>query len=168
MANVDFPRGFTPKYRISGGTISLLSGDLASTHDEIAKDDALERRSDGYIHRAQASSVTIIGVSAEYKAANTGGTIQFVPANDTVFEGQVDDSTVNAQTDLGQNYNIVATAPDSQGRSQMEIDGDSQNTTATLPVQILRVSPGSELGANVLVEFVFNQHVLSGGGIAGI
>lgn len=166
--NVDFPRGFIPVRYKDGRSLTNEYFDISATNAEIAKNDIVERRADGFVHIAQASSVTIVGIAAEHKAANSGGQIAVVPAPGLVMQAQVDDATVDAQTDIGLNYNIVATVP-SGGKSQMEIDGSTQATTATLPILIERVSnvidqTGNVLGANVLVDCVFNQCAYNGGG----
>lgn len=168
MANVDFPRGFIPvRYKDNRAIVNEYF-DVAPTNTEIAKYDVVERRADGYVWPVQAGSTSVVGVAAEAIAANTGGQIAVVPAPGLVMQAQVDDATVNAQTDIGLNYDILATAPVS-GKSQMEIDGSTQATTATLPILIERVSnvisqDGNALGANVLVDCVFNQCAYNGGG----
>lgn len=169
MANVDYPRGFIPIRYKDGRKLSVEYFDISSTNAEIAKNDLVERRADGFIHIAQASSISIVGVAAERKAVNSGGTIAVYPAPGLVMHAQVDDATVNEQTDLGLNYNITATVP-ANGLSQMEIDGNTGNTTATLPIYIERVATiveqgrSNDLGANVLVECVINQSAYNGGG----
>lgn len=168
MANVDFPRGFIPVRYKDNRSLVVEYFDVSSTNAEIAVNDIVERRSDGFVHIAQAASTSVVGVAAQAKAANSGGTIAVVPAPGLVMLAQVDDATVNAQTDIGLNYDIVATVP-SGGKSQMEIDGSTQATTATLPILIERVADvtsvaGNALGANVLVECVFNQCAYNGGG----
>lgn len=170
MANVDFPRGFIP----IRGCMKTEEYDLhPTTHTAIGKNDLVERRADGYIYRAQASSVTIIGVAAESKAANTGGSLKVYDDPDIVLVAQSDDATdPAAQTDLDLNYNIVDGSPDSRGFSTQEIDGSSKSATATLPIKILRrakISGGdlSEFGANCAVECIINNHLKKSTGVNG-
>lgn len=169
MANVDAPRGFIPIRYKDGRKFAVEYFDVLSTNDAIAVNDIVERRADGFAHIAQASSVSILGVAAESKAASSGGTIAVIPAPGLVMLAQCDEADVNAQTDIGLNYNIVATAP-SNGKSQMEIDSSTQAATATLPILIERVAAITDwdrtntLGANVLVECVFNACAYNGGG----
>lgn len=169
MANVDFPRGFRPKK----GHMKTEWYPIATNNAQIGQYDLLERRSDGFIHPAQASSVTIIGVAAASIPANTGGEVPVYDDPCLIFEAQTDDATVDAQTDLDLNYDIVASTPDSiTGRSTMEIDGSTQAATATLPIKILRVlnvisQAGNALGANVAVECIINNHLLKSTGVAG-
>jgi len=168
MANVDFPRGAIVIRSKNGGPGGVEYFDLASTNTAIGVGDILERRADGFVWQAVASSRQIVGIAQEAKAANVGGTIAVHPANNVVFQMQVDDATVNAQTDIGLNYDFIAGAP-VNGRSVYEIDGSTQATTATLPILIERVSDvqseeGNALGANVLVDCVFNECAYRGGG----
>lgn len=169
MANIDFPMGFKPRYRLGGGSINPIYLDLGGSQGAIAKDDLLERRSDGYIYPAQASSTTIVGVAAETKSASATGKIGVFSAPDLVYEAQVDDATVNAQTDLDLNYDVTVTAPVS-GKSQMEIDGSTQAATATLPIKIIGVQTYNDgyenaLGANVKVLCVLNQGIFKAGAL---
>lgn len=169
MANVDNPCGFIPIRNKNGTPLRLEYFDVSSSNSAIGVNDIVERRADGFAHIGQATTVSALGIAAEAKAANAGGTIAVYPAPGLVMLAQVDDATVNAQTDIGLNYNILATAP-SGGKSLMEISGSSQATTATLPILIERVAEVIEanrtntLGANVLVECVFNQCAYNGGG----
>lgn len=173
MANPDFPRGFQPIRMISGCTeLTSQIGDISSSNGEIDKHDLLERRTDGYIHRAQASSVTIIGVANEHKAANSGGTINYTPTDNLVMLAQASAAEIDAQTDFDLVYDIVVTSPTGTGRSQMEINSASGAATSTLPIKILRVAPmqpqsKNVLGANVLLECMVNTGVTKGAGLIG-
>lgn len=169
MANRDFPGGFEPKRVRGGGTVLPTYYDIASNNSAIDKFDLVERGSDGYISRAQASSTTIVGVALEGKVANSGGKIAICDAPDVIYEAQADDSTIDAQTDFDLNYNIVAGSA-AGGRSVMEIDASTQAATATLPIKILRVADdqtqqGNALGANVRLECMINQGILHAGNL---
>jgi len=172
--NRDFPAGFKVK-RIDGSSCHAMEENkLAATHDAIGNGCLLEHRSDGFTHPAQATSLTICGISAEYKAANAGGNILFEPlTGQEVLEAQVSSNDVAAQTDLKLNYDIIATAPDATTKqSLMEIDGTSGATTATLPIKITKVSEkidvdGNALGGQVVVECRLNHGAFKSG-VAGI
>ena len=174
MANLDFPQGFVPvRYRNSSMDLSCEVGLMNPTHDEIGLYDLVERRTDGYIHRAQASSVTILGVAAEHVAANATGEIKYYPTEGLLMHAQASGNEIDAIDDFDLVYNIVATAPSATtGRSQMEIDSSTGAATATLPIKILRVVPvesqaGNALGANVLLECVLNEGAIKGAGLVG-
>lgn len=169
MANVDFPRGFIP----IDGSMRTHNYPIASNNSQIGLYDLVERRSDGLIHPAQASSTTIIGSAAEAKAANAGGTLAVYDDPNLIFEAQMDEADADAQTDFDLNYNIVATTPNTTtGQSQMEIDSSTQAATATLPIKILRLrdvqtAAGNALGANAVFECIINNHVLKSTGVNG-
>lgn len=160
MANTDFPSGFEPLKYENGGDLSVEEGTIAAANSAIGYFDPLEMHTDGYLQQAQASSTRIVGVAAEYKAANSGGTIKYYPADGLVMRAQVDDATVAAQADLDLTYDITVGSPSSTThRSIMEIDGDSSHATDK-PISILRVAPaqdnvGNALGLNVAVECKF-------------
>lgn len=169
MANVNFPRGFIPVK----GNFKTEYYDVAAANGAIDKGDLVERRTDGYIHRGQATSITIVGVAAESKAASAGGTIAVYDDPFMVYQAQCDDSTVDAQTDLDLNYDIAvgSVGTGTNGQSVMQIDASTQAATATLPIKILRVvnkTPSDNaLGANVLVECIINNHLLKSTGVIG-
>lgn len=165
MANLDFPRGCVPIKNDE----QTNEYSLAAAHDAIGLYDPVEVRADGFVHRAQNGTTTIVGIAAEAKATNAGGSIKVYDSPEIEFQMQVDDATVNAQTDLGLAYDITIGAP-VNNRSIAEINGASQNTTATLPIKPLRVSQiitkeGNALGANVLLDCIFNQHFKKAGSV---
>lgn len=170
MANLDFPRGFIP---VKGGERSTDIWNISPTNPEIGLYDLLERRTDGFVYPASATSITIIGSSAEHIAANSGGTVKVYDCDDTTFWAQADDANIAAQTDFDLNYDIVVGAPNSlTGQSIMEIDASTKAATATLPIKILRVAniiskEGNALGANVLVECIINNQLQKSTGVIG-
>lgn len=146
--------------------------DLSATNSAIGLYGLVERRADGFLDRVQATTLTLVGVAAAQYAANAGGTIAYYPIENLVMLAQVDDATVNAQTDFDLVYDIVTGAPNATtGRSIDEIDGSSQAATATLPIKILKVhaviGEANALGANVKVECIANQGVFKGAGTTG-
>lgn len=170
MPNVDFPFGFRPIKKISDSQLTNEVGDISATNVEIAPGDILDYQSDGFIGRASTSSRTIVGVAAEAKAANSGGTVRYVPAKGHQFVVQADEADIAAQTNLKLNYNFVDTAP-SGGRSQMELDSSSGAVTATLPLKAIRLYDGfgqgytNEFGDKCKVVVEFNECAFSGGSV---
>ena len=80
MANTNFPMGFVPIKYQNGMELSTEEGNIAAANEAIYIHDLLEKRSDGLIHVAQATSTTLVGVAAEYKAANaTTSTVLYYP-----------------------------------------------------------------------------------------
>lgn len=76
-----------------------------------------------------------------------------------------------AKTDIGLNANIVvANANSSTGRSQMELDSSSADTTSTLDVKILELyqTADNEIGDYAKWVCTFNTHELKSVGTAGV
>jgi len=168
MANQNWPNGFIP----SEDEQCTREHEISATNAEIAYGDLVERHTDGYVRPAVASSVRIIGVAAEHKAANSGGTIKVYDDPETVFVAQMDDSSFSAQADLQYNYDIVVTTPDSAGRSRMQIDASTKALTATLPIKVRGLVPitnayGNTLGAYARVYCLINNHIYKSTGVIG-
>lgn len=166
---VDAPRGFQP-IKSFGGEVGRVNGyKLATANTALGKWDLLNMTSAGHVNRAAASDLYIVGAAATHAAASAG--TEFFPVYDdpySIFLCQSDDSTIAADTDFNLNYNIVV-ANASNNVSQMEADGNTGDTTNTLPLKALRYhrQSGNTVGANVALEVIINNHVLSGN-LAGI
>ena len=170
MANVNAPHGFIPVRTLDGSCITAARYTLSSSNGSIGIGDLLIIDTNGVVtgrSAASPASGTVVGVAAEAKAANTGGTILVYDNPSIVFEGQTDDGTGTAtvQTAAGANINIVNTAP-SNGISQQELDENTANVTSTLPFKMLRLYPvvGNSLGEFNRWEVVLNRVVSLGGG----
>lgn len=171
MANPDRPRGLIPIRRMDGAPMVVARKEISSSNAAIGLYDPIHNASDGYAEVATATSQQIIGIAAEAKDANSGGTIAYHPAQGLVFIAQVDDATVNQQTDLNLNYSLTVGTRDSNTKqSTFEIDGSAQATTPTLPVRPIKVADvkynaggTNDLGANVVLECVFNETAFNGG-----
>jgi len=164
---VDAPRGFIPIKSFSGEVGRVNAYTLAAANALIGKHDMLNLTNAGVVDRAAASDVQIVGVAAESAAASAGTVIRCVDTFGTIFLAQISASGIVA-TDLNLNANIVVAAA-VNGISQMEIDDTTEATTNTLPVKLLRFhnQSGNTVGANVAVECIINNHVLSGN-LAGV
>lgn len=168
MSNRDTPMGFLPSYCWSGRIVPKAY-ELAAANTIIGIGDLLVRTADGVVDRAAATAVQIVGVAAEAKDASSGGSILVWDNPFIVFRAQVDDATVNAQTDFNLNYDIVV-ADAVNGRSQMEIDGSEQAVTSTLPITLIGLypDPRNSLGEHVDVLCIINNHVYKSLGTTGI
>ena len=131
--------------------------------------DLLKQNAAGTVERAAAGNACI-GVALAY--AGAAGEVLVADHPDQEFIMQVDDDTVDAQTDFGLNYNIVvASANTTYRRSGIEIDGNTGDTTATLPIKVLRLLPAVDnaLGLHCKVICKINNHQLgSSTGTAGV
>jgi hypothetical protein len=160
MANSSNIQGLQPKGRplrcnpyVAGGTIYI--------------GDPVKFNSSGQVVVAAASDA-LCGAAASY--AVSGDTVMVWDDPNQQFVGQADDATVDAQTDINLNYDIVTGT--AVGRvSGCQIDASTQATTATLPLKCLGIEnrPGNALGDKAKLIVKINNHQLgSHTGTAGV
>jgi hypothetical protein len=154
MANKDMVVGFVPH-----GKIESLREYTAGSNP-IYPGDLVRMNASGLIDPCAASD-SAIGVAMNYCAAS--GKVLVCDGIDQKFMVQADDATIDAQTDIGLNYDIVvAAANTTYKRSGMELDASTQATTNTLPLRLLAVDKqiDNALGANVKCIVKINNHQL--------
>lgn len=166
---IDAPRGFIPARTFHGGAVPSEMFALAAANTALGKWDLVTLTAAGVIDRSAASDTQIVGSTSRHAAASAG-TARFPVFSDPnmVFLAQSDDATLVA-ADLNLNINfIVANA--ANNLSQMEIDGNTGATTATLPLKLLRLhnQTGNTAGANAAYEVIINNHVLKSLGVDGV
>jgi hypothetical protein len=157
MANLDQVKGAEPW----GGCLRVREYVASGA---IYQGDFVTQEAGGRVAQAAATNA-LCGVALNYASA-AGEKVLVADHPDQEFVIQSDDSTIDAQTDLGLNYDItVAAANTSYKRSGMELDGSTQATNSDLPLKALRIDPkvNNALGANVDVVVVINNHQLKGG-----
>lgn len=191
MANTDRPNGFrvvgsltgTPDH---GGRVQRMIAVDNLFMGDLVEDDATGKAlGDGAVAacgRAEASDA-ILGVVVGWekdpaaldrlyhKSSNTYAVYVNTDPH-VLLECQSDDGTP-AVADVGQNFNIaVAAGSTSTGASNMELDGDTGDTTATLPLKLLGFvdTPDNDTSsANMKCLVSINNHLYKGGtGTAGI
>lgn len=156
MANVSRPDGLKPAGRVIRLTRYLASG-------TIYPGDLVKLDSSGGVTACSAGDAAV-GVSAEYGVATDSINVWDHP--DQLFEAQADDSTIDAQTDLNLNYNIVAGSPNTTyRRSGMQIDASTQATNSNQQLKVLSVvpRPSNDLGDAVKCVCTINNHQHKGG-----
>lgn len=162
MANLDQPVGFEPFGKLISAKVYLSS-------EIIYPGDLLKFSSAGKVSRVAASDAAM-GVALSYAAADADVLVADSPLQ--FFVGQADDATIDAQTDLGLNYDVVVGSPNtSYKRSGMMVDASTQATTATLPLKVISIQRGinNALGSLVDVVCKINNHQLgSHTGTAGV
>ncbi len=173
MANVDAPHGFLPVRAKSGGCIVTSRFAVTAANGSMGIGDLIVIDATGLITgraAAAAAAGTVLGIAAEPKAASSGGTMLVWADDDIVFEGQCDDTTgtATAQTCIGNNIDIVNTAP-SNGISQQELDESTSAVTATLPFKIIGKYPvvGNDFGQFNRLEVMLNKSLQKSGGDGG-
>lgn len=156
MANLDLVVGAQPTGRI-------YQANVYKAASAIYKGDFVKKNADGKIERAAASNA-LLGVALSDAAADEDCLVADHP--DQQFRIQADDASIDAQTDIGLNYNIaVGSASTKYKRSAMELDGNTGATDSTLPLRLLRIEPAQDnaLGANVKCVVKINSHQNSHG-----
>lgn len=108
-----------------------------------------------------------------YSPASTAHYVAVVDDPGVIFEAQEDNDTSDlAATSAGGNADLTTESGDTTtGLSTVEIDSDTETTTSTLQVKILRLvdRPDNALGTYSKWEIMFNQHELGQGlGAAGV
>lgn len=179
MANVDRPNGFRPVRHLNGTpyngsfircyspTDNLFMGDFveATATGRAVRDGAYQE-----VGRAETGDPIVgvvvgwepnpTGLGNNYHAASTAYAVYVAPCSDLILEGQTNDAGL-AAADVGLNVNFVVAAGDTtSGASNMEVDGASEATTATLDLRIVGLvdRPDNEVGnANMKVLVRVNR-----------
>lgn len=159
MANLDRPRGFEPVGKVTRQNVYVADA-------AIYPGDVVERTATGKVQPIADGAVgtQIVGVAMSYAAADGDDVIVSDDPNQ-LYRVQADGSDIDAQTDLGTNYDILATAGNSTYKiSRMELDSDTGATTAATPLILVRVeaAPDNALGAQVDCIVKLNMHVYEG------
>jgi hypothetical protein len=190
MANTDRPNGFKVVGSLShsycGQALTVLSPtDNLFLGDLVETTTTGRARGDGGVRevgRAEASDA-ILGVvvgwqpdpaalDRVYHAASTTYGVYVNDDPNVILECQSDDGTPTVLL-IGANFNIVVAAGSTtSGASNMELDGDSGATTATLPLKLIGFSdrPDNDVSAaNMKCLVTINNHLHKGGtGTAGL
>lgn len=151
MANADIVAGARPYGRIYPMT-------AYKAESAVYKGDFVKKNANGTVERVAATNACV-GVAMSNAAAAETCLVADHP--DQLFVVQSDSADIDAQADIGLNYDIVVgTASTLYKRSGMELDGDTGGTTATLVLRLLAIEPAvnNALGANVKCIVKINQH----------
>lgn len=160
MANKDIVTGARPY-----GRIYQMNSYVAES--AVYKGDLVKKNAAGTVERAAATNA-VVGVALSDAAASEKVLVADHP--EQMFVIQADDGTVDAQADIGLNYDIVVgTANTTYKRSAMELDGDTGDVTSTRVLRLLAVEPAVDnaLGTNVKCIVKINQHQ-NATGVAGV
>lgn len=162
MANSDRPQGFRPYGRIKQ-TLEVTAG------ARCFPGDAVQLQSDGKCDPV-AAGATIYGVALNYADAD-GDKLIISCDPEQLYVIQADETEIDAQTDVGNNCDLVATAGNTTyNQSRMELDS-STVAAAAAQLNIVGVMPtvGNALGEFVDVIVRINEHQNFGAdGFAGI
>ena len=151
MANVDAPHGFISIGARDGrpGYFRNFNHAVADT-TAIGFNDLVQPTAAGVDAAQAVAGGPVLGISHANGAAST---LYVVPVelitSDLVMEAQTNTSLAAADTGLNADV-VVAARNATTGISNMEINGDSEATTATLDLRLLRLAPyvGNAAGTN--------------------
>lgn len=166
MANTNNPNGFQP---YSGnGSFSPRIGyyQVNASNSEIKQGDPVTLTA-SELDKAAAGNA-LIGVAAQYLAANSGGKIAVYDDPSQKFVAQADDggsATINASTHMGLNANFIAATNSGRKRSNAQLDQSTGANTATLPFKVERLEPvaNNAFGTYNRLICSINNHQLKGG-----
>lgn len=153
MANLDMPRGFMCK----GVPLRVNKYEAGST---VYPGSLVTMASDGQCDEVTAG-VVILGLAMSY--ATVGLPLLVADDPNQLIIGQCDETEIDAQTDIGNCCDIVATAGNSTYKaSRQEVDSSNQGTgTAQLMILGIVDSPNNVLGEFVDVICKINEHQLA-------
>lgn len=178
MANRDAPLGLRVHRRLDGGTsysINEYSVDTGVTTG-IFIGDPVKIEADGNVAPCGTGTTPCVGVvvgvkgrydnlEQRYLPASTAGTVMVVDDPFVTFAIQGDGAVDPLEdADKGANASFIAgSGSTTTGLSAYEIDSTSHNTTAALPIKLLRPIPRADNtndSANVEWEVMINNHQL--------
>ncbi len=182
MANADRPNGFTPVKHLTGAPYNGQFNKYFSPNDNLFLGDIVEADATGdasgyaTVGRAEAADAVqgvVVGwefnptaLENLYHAASTVYAVHVADSPDLVLEVQVNDAGI-ATGDIGLNVNfIVAAGNTTTGVSNMEIDGGTEATTATLPFRLIGFSQKEDNDftlTNAKLLVMINNHKFKGG-----
>ena len=161
MANIDRPNGAT----VFGEPIRINNYVAGGA---VYPDDLVTMDSSGRVVVAAANQ-PLLG-AARSGATAAGQEISVADHPDQQFSIQASGSEIDAQTDFGQNADLLATAGNSTYRISLhELDSSTLASTSTLQFRVLKADPAvdNSLGANARVIVRINRHQLAHNG-AGV
>ena len=155
MPNKNQPIGFEP----FGEVLRASEYTAASA---IYPGDLLTKEAGGKVAVAAATNAAI-GVALSYASAD-GAKVLVADHPNQRFVVQADDATIDAQTDIGLNADILAGSPNTAyKRSGMQLDASTVATTQALVIKVQEVHKriDNALGEDVKVVVSINQHQLA-------
>lgn len=158
MPNLDQPCGAVPHERVIRAR-KYVAGSRVFPGDFVAL------ASDGKVDAGAAGANALIGVALTYADADLAEVIVADHPNQ-IFKVQADAADVDAQTDIGLNYAILATAGSTTYKiSRHELDAETGRSDSNYQLKLLDIDsrPDNALGAAVDCLVVINNHALAGG-----
>ena len=161
MANKDQPMGFRPHGEVK--EIAVMEAGSACYPGDMVR-----LAADGQVDPASAGA-TLLGLCLDY-ASGAGVKVRVSISPDQLYVGQADETQLDAQTDIGQLCDIVATGGNSTYKvSRQEVDSSTVGDGAggQLVIMGLLNKVDNAFGAQAEVIVKINEHQLVTG-FAGI
>jgi hypothetical protein len=161
MANSDTPKGFWPHGRVLRTTV-------AEAGSACYPGDFVSLASDGQVDPTSAGA-TIYGLCLSYASA-AGQDVLLSTDPEQLYAAQGDETEFTAQTVIGNNCDILATAGSSTYKtSRQEIDSSTIGTSAAqVTIVGLEKVAGNGFGTNAKVIVRVNEHQVNKDAFAGI
>jgi hypothetical protein len=161
MANADRPKGFWPHGKV-------LRASEYEAGSACYPGDFVSLASDGQVDPTSAGA-TILGLCLSYASA-AGQKVLVCDDPEQRYEGQADESEIDAQTDVGNNCDITATGGSSTYKtSRQEIDSSTIGTSsAQLTILGLVPASGNAFGEFAKVIVRVNEHQVNKDAFAGV
>lgn len=162
MANNDVPSGFVPYGR-------LLRATEWEAGAACYPGDMVKLSSDGQIDPCSAGDAGI-GVALGY-ASGAGVKIMVADHPDQLFVVQASSTEIDTQTDIGNLFDILATAANTVYKaSRQELASSTGVTTISATLQLLNVEPqvNTSIGTNARCIVRINEHQLAQSQTAGV
>lgn len=142
MANTDNPFGFLPVFRLDGGNLGLTRMYVKAAADtRLGIGDLVNITGAKNTVTRAAAAGPFLGPTLAFGAAADASVQPVLPANKMVVLVCQESGTIGTAAE-GLNANItVADCSTVTGRSQMELDSDTEDTTNTLDLHIYQVAP---------------------------
>lgn len=132
MANPDRPNGLSPMGRVR-------ESEEYTAGARVFRGDAVSMQTDGKVDPSAASE-DILGVALGYADAD-GDKVLVSTDTDQRYKVQADGADIDAQTDIGLNYEILATAGDTTyNTSRQELDSSTAGTGVGIQLKLLDVT----------------------------
>jgi len=151
MANKDLPQGFRPYGRVKQVAV-MEAGSACYPGDFVSL------ASDGQVDPTGAGS-TILGLCLSYASA-AGQKVLVSVDPEQLYVGQADESEIDAQTDIGNNCDIVATGGNTTYKtSRQEIDSSTIGASAA-QLTIVGLDRGADNAFGEFAEVIvrINEH----------
>lgn len=155
MANADRPTGFRPY-----GPVRMRKKFVAGA--AVYPGDMVKLSADGKVDPVSAGN-DIFGCALSY-ASGDGEDVLLSIHPDQLYIGQADGSDIDAQTDIGNLFDVLATAGNSTYKqSRQEVDSSTASTSdGQLALLDVVSKPGNAFGEFAEVVVKINEHQIMG------